>query len=462
MTSGWGLSAKILASFLVVTVLVFSTISYAVVHLVKDNTYDSERQKASILLESVVPEVGMSLYLGLVSEGAQKAGELVRHDGVLSVGMELASGERVGSFESKKATPDTLRDAIVVTKEVVDTLSGKKLATLRLAYSNDNYMRLIADFENVVVVFMLIAAAIFALNLLFIKYLLSPLSLIAKKMREYTPGTKVYFDLPRSDDEIGTIVSSFQAMQENIDAYSQELVKKDQQLFHQSKLKALSQMISAVAHHWRQPLNALGLCIQDVLIALRYGEIDEEYVKSMERQSMKIIGSMSKTIDDFRHFFATGDMMERFDVLPMINEVYGALEKQLDSFGIEFEIEGEGFEVTGQKDLFKEVLLNIVDNSKDAIAQLAAKDGSYKGHITITIDATKHTIVCKDNGGGLDDEILERIFEPYYTTKDQGQGVGLGLFMSKTVVANMCGSMDIENCENGLCVTITLKHETSG
>jgi signal transduction histidine kinase len=449
------LSAKILASFIAASLAVFLYIAYSIVVSIKESTYISEKEKATILLDSVASEIGMSLYLGFDAQGIQKAKELLSYPDVLSVSITTASGKVIGQFGALNMGEDAIKEAIKVKKVVKDSVSGKDIAVLQLYYSNRNYLRLINNFEQLLFKFFAISTLIFSLTLFFVKRLLSPLSDIAERMREYIPGKNITFKRKESDDEIGSIIASFEAMQTNIDTFLEEIRKKDGELMRQSKLKALADMINAVAHNWRQPLNAIGIMLQDFEFAHQYGELNEAYIKENVAKSMELLNQMSKTIDDFRLFFVSSTKEESIDVGEIAAEVVAAYEKQLSALNIRIHIDGDGFLIMGQKEFLREVIGSFISNSKDAIGERLQKDLNFKGDIAIKLEPENKRMECVDNGGGMSEDVLARAFEPYYTTKEQGKGVGLGLFMSRTVIANMNGELAIANKNEGLSALIS-------
>ncbi len=453
----FALSTKILAIFIAATFTVFVYIAYSVIGSIKSSTYVSESQKAKILLDLVATEVGMNMYLGLETEGAQKAKELLSYQDVLSISVLAPSGKTIAHFDATNISADALQDAIKVKKTVTDSLSGQEVAVLELYYSNRNYLRLINNFEQMLIKFFGVATVIFMIALFFIRRLLSPLSDIASRMREYTPGKQIVFTRKESEDEIGSIISSFDDMQKNIDSFLEEIRKKDSELMRQSKMKALMDMINAIAHNWRQPINAIAIMLQDFELAHRYGELDGEYIEQNVARSMDIIHKMSKTIDDFRMFFMSSGKEESIDVSVIAKEVLQAFEEQLMSANIEIKIDGKGFVIDGQKELLRDVLSTLISNAKDAITDKQEQNPAFKGEIIIKLDADKKTIECKDNGIGMNEEVLSRAFEPYFTTKEQGKGVGLGLFMARTAIANMNGELTLASKKDGLLVSISFQ-----
>lgn len=232
--------------------------------------------------------------------------------------------------------------------------------------------------------------------------------------------------------------------------------KQEGFLFEQKKLEDMGLLINAIAHQWRQPINALILYIQDILDTYNSGELTEEYIRSFESVCKDLVLYMSKTIDDFRTFFAPNKTKTYFDVRTEIVELMKLLRGQLSDRHISYEIKcicKDGVQnckddtpwdncsvgkavVYGYQDEFKQALLNIIYNSADAIEAKMEKDEIAKGAIIIEMNNNIDSVFIriKDNGIGINDETLPKVFDPYYTTKEQGKGTGIGLFMAKMVI----------------------------
>ncbi|MBF0466579.1 MAG: PAS domain S-box protein [Nitrospirae bacterium] len=246
----------------------------------------------------------------------------------------------------------------------------------------------------------------------------------------------------------------------------EEVLKNLQQerlLIQQSKMAAMGEMIGLVAHQWKQPLNAVGITIQDLKDAYTYGEVDDKYIDNIIGSTMKQINFMSKTIDDFRNFFVPSKEKILFDIKINIEELLSMFAHVFRKSEIHVSVE------TGQDALlltegypneFKQVMLNILNNSKDAIVARKKFDFEIKGSILISIgnneDKSKIIVSIRDNGGGIPDDLTRKIFEPYYTTKGI-DGTGIGLYMSKTIIeTNMGGSLTVRNVDDGAEFVISL------
>lgn len=234
-----------------------------------------------------------------------------------------------------------------------------------------------------------------------------------------------------------------------------EVEKNKKQLIliqQQNKLASMGEMIGSIAHQWRQPLNAININIQNLDDDYEEGLIDKKFVDKFIIENIKIINFMSKTIDDFRNFFRIDKIKSDFSVKESIDEVISIESSILKKHTIAVLIKGDDFTINGFNSEFKQVILNMISNSKDAIIQKKTK----KGKITITLNSPK--IIIQDNGDGISQEIINRIFEPYYTTKEAGKGTGMGLYLSKMIIEdNMNGSLSVKNATEGAMFIIDME-----
>jgi C4-dicarboxylate-specific signal transduction histidine kinase len=247
----------------------------------------------------------------------------------------------------------------------------------------------------------------------------------------------------------------------NLDKRVKEEVQKrsqqEQLLVQQSRFAAMGEMIGNIAHQWRQPLNALSLLLQNVQNAYEMDMLDKEYIQRTVDKGTLLTNNMSKTIDDFRDFFKPNKQIEVFSISK-------AIDTTLEIIGASFTNHMIGFEKDLQEDYcsegfsseFSQVLLNILNNAKDALVE---KDVADK-KIAIKVSANENSVKIdiEDNAGGIPEAILQKVFDPYFTTKEEGKGTGIGLYMSKTIIEhNMRGKLTASNTENGARFTIVLK-----
>lgn len=240
----------------------------------------------------------------------------------------------------------------------------------------------------------------------------------------------------------------------------EEKFRQERVLIQQSKLIAMGEMVGAIAHHWRQPLNALGLNIQDITDAYRHNELSEEYITRVSDKSMDLIFRMSQTIDDFREFFKSDAPLHDFDMIQTINKAIHLLKAELEHKSIDIAFDPDGLSeahIHGSPGQLVQVIHNLLLNSVDAFAHNRPTP-PYAVTLNLTHSDGGYHLTYSDNAGGTDEEVMERIFEPYFTTKEQGEGTGIGLYMNKTIIENTFkGTISARQEHGGLIFEIILK-----
>lgn len=229
--------------------------------------------------------------------------------------------------------------------------------------------------------------------------------------------------------------------------------QKDNILIEQSRLAAMGGMVASIGHQWRQPLNNLSLLIHDVREALEFGEINDQYIDRFTRESMLQIKHMSRTINDFRKFYKPNKEKTLFSVGDSIEEALSIFSMSLKNHGIQVEFEYRGQQMAyGYPNEYSQVVLNILTNARDAFVQ---KDINNR-KLHINIGETKEIVTAEfiDNAGGIEPTLLKKVFDPYFTTRENG--TGLGLYLTKMILKKMNGSVSVENTGDGarFCVSV--------
>jgi signal transduction histidine kinase len=225
--------------------------------------------------------------------------------------------------------------------------------------------------------------------------------------------------------------------------------RMDQIAIVQDRRAAMGEMIGNIAHQWRQPLNVLGLNLQDLPLAYGKAEFTKEYLTASVRQSMQLIMHMSHTIDDFRNFFIIDKEKVNFSVNQVIRKTLALVEESFKEQMV-FTVFNSASDpkVVGYPNEYAQVLLNVLINSRDALVGNSIDDARIV--IQSFTEAGKSIVTITDNAGGITREIIDRVFDPYFTTKGPDKGTGIGLFMSKTIIEkNMGGSLTVHNAERG-------------
>jgi signal transduction histidine kinase len=229
----------------------------------------------------------------------------------------------------------------------------------------------------------------------------------------------------------------------------EELRLRDRMIMQQSRQAALGEMIGNIAHHWRQPLNGVGLIIQELVLASECGGLSADHLKTSVDNSMQILLSLSRKLNDFQNFFAPDKEKRCFSVNEVVAGTVSFVREGFKAQNIELVVKSCADPlIDGYQNEYSQVLINILFNARDAICE--RRNGSALVMVSSFTEGDKAVVTITDNGGGIKNVVMERIFEPYFTTKDQGKGTGIGLFMAKTIIEkNMGGRLTARNVKGG-------------
>ncbi len=231
-------------------------------------------------------------------------------------------------------------------------------------------------------------------------------------------------------------------------------------LIQQSKMAAMGEMVAAIAHQWRQPLNLISLVVQDFAEMFDNPDTTREDISDTIYFCMNQINYMSQTINDFQNYLKPSTEVMTFDVNATIRNTIKLLgDKHLrENILTTLELAEQPLYVTGMENEFKQVLLILLNNAMDAICEK-----ENKGEVIIRTGMTETgtvLITVEDSAGGIPDAIIDKIFDNYFTTKKEN-GTGLGLYMAKNIVEeHMHGTIDVVNGQKGACFGIRLPVES--
>lgn len=258
--------------------------------------------------------------------------------------------------------------------------------------------------------------------------------------------------LERSNQELNRKVEertrSLRELNEKLEERVREEVTRNLQvqsrLARAEKLAAMGEMIANIAHQWRQPLSVISTLATGVKVERRAGVLEEEELDRVCEQINLNTQYLSRTIDDFRSFIKGDKEKSRFNFAEMIESLRHLIQSQLESYRIvlKSDVDPE-LEILGYRNDLIQILINLFNNAKDAIASTRGQGGWVR--IGAEKEGKTLRLTIEDNGGGIPDEIIGRIFEPYFSTKDKSQGTGLGLHMVYRLVESMGGTITVEN-----------------
>ena len=264
-------------------------------------------------------------------------------------------------------------------------------------------------------------------------------------------------ELKKTNEELTELKEK---LEKEVEIRLNELREKDLLMIRQSRQAAMGEMIGNIAHQWRQPLNSVAVIIQDLVDAWDFGEITRDYIIEKVNLGMSIINHMSNTIDDFRDFFSPDKMPSEFRLDEQVTKTINILKDMFTSLGIKIETDLDAITITSYSREFSQVLINILNNAKDAIQQNQVEKALII--VTLKTKADKVIVSVSDNAGGIANDIIDKVFDPYFTTKQISNGTGVGLYMSKNIIEkHIKGKILADNTETGAIFTIILDKKLS-
>lgn len=225
--------------------------------------------------------------------------------------------------------------------------------------------------------------------------------------------------------------------------------KKDIIMFQQARFASLGEMLNNIAHQWRQPLGSLTMIIQSFQTKMHVNKLTQEFVDEKTKDALLLAKNMSNTLDDFRNFFLPNKKRSEFYIKDCVDHAL-ELSKYIllkDNINTELKIK-KNLKINSFYNELSHVFLNIISNSKDVLVNNIDDKSRF---IKIIVDSHKNFLIIYiiDNGGGVKKEILEKIFEPYFTTKYKSAGTGIGLYMSKEIIErHLKGQISCKNIEH--------------
>ena len=243
-------------------------------------------------------------------------------------------------------------------------------------------------------------------------------------------------------------------LEDKIQKEIRQRLQQEQILIQQSKLAAMGEMIGNIAHQWRQPLAQISAIHMNMKVTFDFEKFNKEYLNAKIKEANKLTSYMSQTIDDFQNFFKPQGEKELFSVEKACKDAYFIVESSLKYHGIELSFDvKEDSEVLGYKNEFSQVVLNLISNAKDILLERKVEEPQI--NIEIKGGESYAIVKVEDNAGGVREEILDKIFDPYFTTRHKTQGTGIGLYMAKNIIErNMHGFINVRNNDHGAIFTV--------
>ncbi|MEA3498817.1 MAG: HAMP domain-containing sensor histidine kinase, partial [Campylobacterota bacterium] len=236
-------------------------------------------------------------------------------------------------------------------------------------------------------------------------------------------------------------------LQQKVKLEVQKNNEKEQMLFQQSKMAAMGEMIGNIAHQWRQPISIISMWANNIVADIDMEDIKNENLRRYANNINEQTNHLSKTIDDFRNFFTPNKEKTTFTLKSSIDKTMNLLSASFKTHSIEVIKDVEDITITALENELTQAILNIIKNAKDILITLPK---GKRRLIFIDIYKKNNQIILeiKDSGGGVPKDIIDKVFEPYFTTKHKSQGTGIGLYMTESIVTkHLNGEIFVRNVE---------------
>ncbi len=257
-------------------------------------------------------------------------------------------------------------------------------------------------------------------------------------------------------EKMSRLTSELTSLTRDLHRKNQEIKEKDKLLISQSRLVAMSEMTTMIAHHWRQPLAIIAMALNNILMDIELGSLNEESVKNDSHDILDQTSYLSKIIDEFSGFIRSNKEKEFFSVNDVLIDSLSMLSKSLEINNIEIILDiQDNTKINIYSKELLQVFLSIITNASEALL----KNRQKNRYIKIGIIKENETIITKfsNNGGNIESENLIKIFEPYFSTKYEKNNIGLGLYVSKLILQkDMNGSIKVKNIQDGVCFSVEI------
>lgn len=336
------------------------------------------------------------------------------------------SGNTGIDFSLKIMVRKEYKDLIPIINKTIATIPASELMVIVNSWNNVQFKTSIDYTTVLILIFLVFFGAIAFIHRT------ATLNILNKKLK-YTVEEKTK-ELKHLNENLHV----------TIDKKTKELLEQEAILNQQSKMAAMGEMIENIAHQWRQPLSVISTISSSLKIKKEMNILnDNEFYEALKNIN-KTSEHLSNTIDDFRNFFSPNKEMNKFYVSQLIKKSKDLIKSRFDKFNIKVIEHIDDVEILSYQNELFQVILNLFSNSIDILSSSQIEKKII--YIKINHDENNLYIEFLDNGGGIKDEFIDRVFEPYFTTKHQSQGTGIGLYMSLQIVTkHLNGEISVKN-----------------
>lgn len=413
-----------------------------------------EREKIDGIVKNIGPVIAINLSLGMKQNYIDSIrGVLEQNQEIL--GIELISKENKIIYKNDKkdlARSKTSSLNYTLNDEVFKTQMG----TMRVHYKISTlYKNLLNEFEVFLLVMLLFFLVALIISVLLINYNLKPLLKLKEKILNYTIDSNTELGQMYGNNEIALINNAAAEMFQRIEEEVKTRIAYENQMMQKSRLASMGEMLDNIAHQWRQPLMKMNAILLNIDRAAELDKLDREFLSKKLEDGSQTLHFMSQTIETFREFMNPSREKADFELVQAVENSIEFFKRSYTNVEIFFEYK-ENFHLIGIKNELLQVMLSILTNAKEIIEEREIIEP--KVWINLFQEDEYLCLRIEDNAGGVNKEILEKIFDPYFTTRYKSGGTGMGLYICKMIMKNSFdGDISAQNGVFGLQLLLKMK-----
>ncbi|AFV97037.1 hypothetical protein B649_03615 [Candidatus Sulfuricurvum sp. RIFRC-1] len=447
---------KIIFSISLVMMIFMAVFSYQNYQTVHRQLTLLEDEKFASIAKTVEPAISINYALGLES-GYKNAIKQLFDTNSEIIKVTLSDTAMKPFYEaSQQRHIDTDESSRELKIEMHDSLLGTSSGFITIHYTHSKFLYTTIDAYNSFLIHMLyLFIGLMIILMLLIHFSIKPLKNLTKTLSSYMPGVKMEIAPMEGKNEVAVINNATIEMLKKVEEELKKRMQSEKELSHKSRLESMGEMIDNIAHQWRQPLMNINAILLTIDRAYELGKLDEKYLEKTIKEATDLTGHMSQTIEDFRSFFRKDNETETVNINDILTYSLNLLSSVTKNIIVCFE-KADEITLSLYKNELIQVIISILTNAVDILEQRNIPN--KKIFLSVAEYPEEITIIIEDNGGGIADEHIHRIFEPYYSTKHHCGGSGLGLYICKMIIEeHMDGLIAVQNTHSGAQFTITLK-----
>lgn len=398
-----------------------------------------EDKKIDSIVKTIAPIISKSFPLGLENNINQFLRDGIKnHSEIISV--KILDNDKRVIYEIKD---DSSKDLKLYTLPLYDYTKNSKIGEFQVYYTFSSiYETLLKEFYSFLFIVFILFIILILISSFLIRKNLKPLQVLKEKMLSYSINNKSSFKKENFKNEISVINNSVYKMVKKIEKEVEKRVIYEKEIMQKNRLASMGEMLDNIAHQWRQPLMKINATLLNIDRSIELKKYDDEYLQKKLDEISNTVYFMSKTIDTFRDFLNPYKVKQSFEVSSCIEKILNFLENSLKDIKIIFD--RKKVYINDSESELMQVLISILSNSIDIFSQRGVKEKEI--FIRVFEDETYVFIEIEDTAGGIKTENLEKVFDPYFTTKQKYGGTGMGLYIVKSIVVkSLKGDIKVQN-----------------